>query len=269
MDAKNAPDRALAALAAKQYGVVSLEQLLAAGLGRGAIAHRVRAGRLNPVYRGVHAVGHRRLCREGWWLAAVMACGTGARLSHHAAGAHWDLRPAAAGTVDVTVPSRAGRKRRSGIRVHRPRAFHEIDGTVHDGISVTTVPLTLIELGERIGPAAHARAVERAELLGLFDLSAMQDALAGIPAPAVNTSVERFEVDFLWRKQRLVAETDGLQHHGTRAAFERDRLRDAQLMLGGYRVVRFTYRQVRDEPARVAEVLRGLLAAPSAHMLAR
>lgn len=306
MDAKSARDRLVAELAAEQYGVVSLAQLGAAGLGRGAVAHRVRAGRLHPVHRGVYAVGHRRLPREGWWLAAVLACGPGARLSHLAAGSHWDLRPSAANIVDVTLPSRAGRRRRDGIRIHRPRAFHATDGLVHDGIPITSVALTLIDLGELIGPAAHARTVERAELLGLFDLAAVHDALArhparpgsrrlssvldayrddvltrseleamflalcaryGIPAPAVNARVEGLEVDFFWRARRLIAETDGLRHHGTRAAFERDRVRDAQLMVAGFRVVRFTYRQVRDEPALVARTLHRLLAAP-AHMLA-
>ena len=306
MDAKGDPDRRIAELAEVQYGVVSLAQLYALGLGRGAIAHRVKAGRLHRVHRGVYAVGHRRVSREGWWLAAVLACGDGARLSGVAAGAHWDLRPSDAEIVDVSVPSRAARKPRSGIRVHRPRTFDELDGTVHERIPVTAVPLTLIDLGERISPAAHARAVERAELLELFDLVAIDDALArhpgrqgsrrlaavlasyrddvvtrsdleamflalcatyGVPAPAVNARVEGLEVDFLWREQRLVAETDGLRHHGTSAAFERDRVRDAQLLVAGFRVVRFTYRQVRDEPARVAQTLLRLIAG-RAHMLA-
>ncbi len=80
-----------------------------------------------------------------------------------------------------------------------------------------------------------------------------------LPRPAVNARVERYEVDFLWRAERLIVETDGRASHGTSAAFERDRARDARLTVAGYRVLRFTYHQVTDEPAAVAELMTTLL----------
>jgi hypothetical protein len=185
------------------------------------------------------------------------------------------------------------------MRIHRARVLDDADRTGHQGIPLTSVPRTLIDLAETVSPASLARAVERADVLRLFDLHAMRDALArhptrrgsgrvaavldayreevltrseleamflalcaahDVPAPAINARVEGHEVDFLWRAQRLVAETDGHRHHGTRVAFERDRARDAQLMVAGYRVVRFTYLQVRHEPASVARTLLVLLA---------
>ncbi len=301
MNAQSAPawpDRHVAQLAAEQHGVVGLADLSGAGLGRGAIAHRVRAGRLHRVHRGVYAVGYARLSREGRWLAAVLACGDGALLSHGSAAALWELRPSAAFTVNVTIPSRAGRRPRAGIRVHRPGALDPRDAARHRGIAVTALARTLIDVAETVPPASLARAVERAEVLRLFDLQEMREAVGrypnrhgsarlisvlaayrddmvtrsdleamflalcaahGVPAPAVNARVHGLEVDFLWRGQRLVAETDGRRHHATRTAFERDRARDAQLMVAGYRVVRFTYGQVRHDAATVARTLRALL----------
>lgn len=305
MDIKSAPptpDRRIAQLAARQHGVVSLADLAGAGLGRGAIAHRVRVGRLHVVHRGVYAVGHPTLTREARRLAAVLACGPSALLSHRSAAAHWELRPSSATVVDVTIASRAGRRPRPGLRVHRPaRRLAAADADGHRGIPITSVPRTLIDLAEIVSSASLARAVERADELALFDLTAMRSGIArhpnrrgsarlaavleaqrddvltrseleamflalcathALPPPAVNARVQGHEVDFLWPQQRLVAETDGHRHHGTRAAFERDRARDAQLLVAGYRVVRFTYAQVRDEAAAVAATLRLLLARP-------
>lgn len=249
-----------------------------------------------------------RLSREGRWLAATLACGEGALLSHRSAAARWELRPSAANIVDVTLTSRAGRKPRPGIQIHRPCVLDDADRASHRGIPVTSVPRTLVDLAETVSQTSLARAVERAEALRLFDLHAMRDTLArhptrrgsgrvasvldayredvltrseleamflplcaahDVPAPAVNARVEGHEVDFLWREQRLIAETDGRRHHGTRSAFERDRARDALLMVAGYRVVRFTYLQVYAEPAAVARTLLALLRSSSALSRAR
>lgn len=297
-----APDRFIAALAARQHGVVSLADLRDAGLGRGAIAHRVRAGRLHRLHRGVYAVGHSRISQHGAWLAAVLACGDGALLSHGAAGALWELRTSSSPRFDVTLPTRAGRERRPEIRMHRPRApVPDAHVARHRAIAVTSVAWTLVDLADALPASSTARAVERANALALFDLHAVRDALAhhparrgvarlavaldahrddtitrseletmflalcaahDVPRPAVNVRVEDLEVDFLWRAQRVIAETDGHRDHGTRAAFERDRARDARLAVAGYRVVRFTYRQVERGPAAVATTLRALLEPP-------
>jgi hypothetical protein len=98
-------DEAIAALAARQYGVVARRQLRDVGLSDGAIAHRCRTGRLHRVHHGVYAVGHTVLVRHARWLAAVLTCGPNAVLSHAAAGALWGLRSSAATIVDVTIPA--------------------------------------------------------------------------------------------------------------------------------------------------------------------
>ena len=295
----DSPDRRIAELAARQHGVVSIADLRAEGLGRRAIRHRIDTGRLHTIHRGVYAVGHRRLTREGRWLAAVLACGEGALLSHACAASHYGLRQASPTRVDVIVVSRGGRRPPPAIRFHRPRTpVPEVERWEHDAIPITSVARTLLDLAAIVSSASLARAVERAVILELFDLRPLQATLArhprhagvprlhavldtyradvltrseleaaflqlcaahAIPAPAVNALVEGYEVDFSWRAQRLVVETDTHRHHGTRAAFERDRSRDADLTRAGHRVVRFTDRQLTREPARVAATVRALL----------
>ena len=124
MDEKTArvpADRRISALAERQYGVVSRAQLLALDLSRGQIDTRLRRGLLHRLHRGVYAVGHTRPRGLAWDLAAVLACGTGAALSHRSAAALWCIRPSSAPVVDVTVPGYGGREQRKGIRLHRAR----------------------------------------------------------------------------------------------------------------------------------------------------
>ena len=289
------PDRQIAALAERQHGVVSGAQLQALGLGRGAIARRVQAGRLHRLHRGVYAVGHRRLTRQGRWMAAVLACGEGAALSHRSAAALWGIRRAAGDTVDISVPGRAGRARHAGIVVHRPRSLTDADRTERDAIPATTPARTLADLAAILTPPQLERAVTATEELRLFDLHAVAAAARGrpgsaaltrvlaawttvevtrseledrflalchdhgLPRPGVNGLVHGYEVDFHWPAQRLVAEADSRRHHATRAAFETDRARDADLLVAGYRVVRFTYAQITDGHHATARTLRALL----------
>jgi hypothetical protein len=237
----------------------------------------------------VYAVGHEALTGEGRWLAAVFACGPDAVLSHRSAAALWGIRPSSAPTIDVTVPSRTGRARRAGIVIHRTARLAESETTKHRGIPTTTVARTLVELKDVLPERAVKTAIEEAERLRLFDLASLYavvernpgrarveieaepaftrndlerrvlDICAGLPRPIVNSRLGDYEPDFLWREQRLIVETDGRETHATRAAFERDRARDAELTADGYRVVRFTWRQVRDEPDRIVELLSRLL----------
>jgi hypothetical protein len=295
------PDARIARIAAAQHGVVDLDQLRTAGLGLGAVNYRVRAGRLHRVHRRVFAVGHTRLSREGRWTAALLAAGDGAVLSHISAGALWELRPSSAASIHLTVPTYAGPARRPGILVHRSRTLGAADVTRHDGIAVTSVARTLVDLAGMLARGPLERAVERSLQLRLFDLVAVRAAIDarptsrgagalaravaaihdepaltrselealmrdlcadhGIELPEVNARVEGHEVDFLWRAQRLIVETDGHAHHGTRMAFERDRAKDARLTMLGYRVVRFTYRQLVYERDVVVATLLALLAA--------
>lgn len=291
--------RRIAELAAAQHGVVGRAQLESLGLRRGAIDHRLAAGTLHRVHRGVYAVGHRILTSEGRWMAAVLACGDGAVASHRTAAAAWEIRPTATAAVDVTVPDRKGRRPRGGIVLHRSATLRPGDTVRRGAIPVTSPARTLLDLAEVVDIAALERAIERAEMLGLFDLHAVRAVLATSPRrrgssklaralerdhtdvsvtrseleevflrlcvagdivrPLVNARVEGYEADFLWPEVRLVVETDGRQSHGTHVAFERDRARDAHLVAAGYRVVRFTHSQVTRSPAEVTALLRSLL----------
>ena len=139
----------IARLAARQHGLVTLAQLLAAGLDKSAIARRVRAGQLHRVYRGVYAVGHAGLSREGRFLAAVLGAGKGAALSHLAAAELWEVRRYRASLIDVVVPTR---RRADGVRVHETRTLHPRDVTTYKGIPVTTIARTLVDLSDVLTP---------------------------------------------------------------------------------------------------------------------
>jgi very-short-patch-repair endonuclease len=299
MPTRDDTDRVIGKLAADQWGVVSRAQLLGAGVPRTTIGDRVRRGRLIRLHRGVYAVGHARLRREGRWLAAVLAVGPGAVLSHRdAAGLH-GLRPANHARIDVSTT--ANRPDEPGIRVHRTRSLDAQDITTIHGISVATVARTLVDLAGTVPKDHLARAVKEAERQRTFDLRAIEATLArtrgragrghrvlretlreyaalglsstdsiledaflrltrdaGLPSPAVNALIEGFKVDAVWRTHRIAIELDGWQHHHTRHAFERDRERDAALTAAGWRVVRFTYRQVTARPDDVTRTLRRL-----------
>lgn len=271
------PDGRVAEIAEGQHGVVSIEQLRDAGLSDDAVSGRCRAGRLHRVHRGVYAVGHPRLSDGGRWMAAVLACGGGAVLSHRSAAALWGmLAPAAGATaVDVSVPSQGGRRKRVGIRLHRRASLRPEEMTCRSRIPVTTPARTIADL-RRIVPAAQLRhAIRQAEVLGLRTglagraeptRSELEDLFLGLcrrhrlPRPEVNVWIGSMEVDFLWRERRLIVETDGYRYHRGRTAFEEDRERDLRLKAHGYQVLRLSYRQLVDSSARVAESLRGMLA---------
>ncbi|HYY21020.1 MAG TPA: type IV toxin-antitoxin system AbiEi family antitoxin domain-containing protein [Thermoleophilaceae bacterium] len=155
---------------------VTPAQLRHLGLGASAIDHRVAAGRLHVVHRGVYAVGHPWLDRPGRRMAAALACGPGAALSHRTAADLWGLRQTAAARIDVTVPTRAGRKPRSRIRVHRAQ-LASAEVTMVDGIPVTTVPRTLIDFAEAVPERSVERALDEAEFLRLFDRHAIEAAI--------------------------------------------------------------------------------------------
>lgn len=229
-----------------------------------AISERSRKGRLHRVHRGVYAVGHRGLSLHGEWMAAVLACGEGAVLSHGSAAALWKLLRPIDGPVHVSVPTTAGRRKRSGIHLHRtPRLMT----TYRDNIPVTTIPRTIDDLEGSVSPRLVRRAIRQAELMGLrldgiesdrsrSDLEAAFLGLwrrHGLPAPEVNVKLGRWEVDFLWRSQRLVVEIDSFLYHRGSVAFEDDHARDLDLRAGGHVVHRFTERQLEAEPGRVVE----------------
>jgi very-short-patch-repair endonuclease len=291
-------DRAIAALAGRQHGVITTRQLASLGLTPRAVSHRVASGRLHRVHRGVYAVGRPLLTARGRYMAAVLACGPGAALSHASAAALWDLRPTAATKIDVSVPT-AGGRRQSTFRVHRARSLRPTEVTTHDGIPVTTPARTLLDLAATLPQRGLERALDQAEIQELTDyphlealarahprhrgatplLAALGRHTAGttltksdleerflalcranaLPTPQVNTYAEGFEVDFLFAAHRVAVETDSWRYHHTRQAFERDRARDAALAAAGYRSLRFTDLQVETEPRTVVHALAAAL----------
>jgi Protein of unknown function (DUF559)/Transcriptional regulator, AbiEi antitoxin len=288
-------DARVSAVARRQYGVITREQMRRLGLGEHGIAERIRTKRLLRLHRGVYAVGHDALKPEARWLAAVLACGDGAVLSHASAAAHWGIRGSAAATIDVTVPVRSGRTSQRGIRVHRSGRLGATETTVREGVPTTTVERTLLDLADTLPAQALKRTIAEAEYRGLLDMtsliavvqdnpgrrgqrvlkiaqaepewtrSELEDRFLGLvermnlPRPLVNATVEGYEVDFFWPEARLIVELDGFAAHGTRSAFERDRRRDRRLISAGFRIVRVTSAALSYDEAGIAADLDALV----------
>jgi very-short-patch-repair endonuclease len=293
----------LAPLATSQHGVIAVWQLHELGLSSDGVAKRLRAGRLHPLYRGVYAVGHEVLTREGRWMAAVLACGRRSALSHRDAAELLAIRRRSARVnIDVTSVTRAGRGQR-GITVHGARTLLRRDVAPVNGIPCTSVSRTLLDLADVSDQHAVNRDVERAEANRLFDLGAIDELLArsngrrgvpllrgaiahhretftrsdiedallaicekaNLPRPRVNVWFPHLEIecDFVWHDLRLIVEADSYEHHGDRGALERDRKRDRRLRAEGWRVERFMWREILHEPEAVAAVLVGIVSAAS------
>jgi len=290
-------DRVVGGFADRQHGVVSREQLLAAGQTPRVIRRAVDAGRLRPVFRGVYAFGHIALRREGWWMAALLACGEGAALSHRTAATIWGLVTGPTLPVDVTTSTDHGRKHRQ-ITTHRTLLV-PLDAVVRDDLRVTTPSRTTVDLAATLKGRALREVVERAQDLRRFDPIDVRDALARaprrprsrrlhdlitvmspdddnarshlerlflaltrkakLPKPTANHEIAGRRRDFAWPVERLVVETDGYRYHSSRAARRRDNRRDRQLTAVGWRTVRFTYEEVAFEPGVVGAELAQLL----------
>jgi predicted transcriptional regulator of viral defense system len=170
-------EMAIARLAERQHGLVTLTQLQFLGLSRSAVAKRARDGRLTRIHRGVYAVGHGRLTLRGHWLAAVLAYGPKAVLSQRSAAALHGIRPDNRPKTDVTLPSRSARSR-PGIDVHASTTLEPADLTTIAGIPCTTLPRTLLDLAEVVDERAVEKAVNQAEVLRRFDLRAVEEVLS-------------------------------------------------------------------------------------------
>ena len=227
-------------------------------------------------HRGVYAVGHARLSQHGRWMAAVLAAGKGAVLSHRAAAKLWEVwrRRVPAG-IDVTAP--ANRRDRPGLRIHRTRNLDPRDVTDHDGIPVTTIARMLVDLSSVQTAPQLANVIHEAAFRNRFDLEATRQAMtraagrhdldvleaslnahlsgsAGTrgasrtstwprsstrasPSREINTKLNGVEVDFHWPDQNLCIEIDGPGHERPRTRQE-DRARDAKLRAAGHEVIR-------------------------------
>ena len=281
----------LAALAARQHGVVSWWQLQAMEVTKAAVEHRLRVKRLHRVFRGVYAVGRADLTYRGRYLAAVLACGEGALLSHRSAADLWDLRKSDSRRVEVTVGG--GRHgRRPGIQTHRTRYLPKEHIAACDGIPCTASARTLVDLAGVVSASQLQRALERSLTLDLFDGTAIAKALrpgrrgtgtlrrlltqlnqppptrnelerrfldiarsVHLPDPQINVPIGSYVVDSYWPDAGVVVETDGAETHANPFAFQRDRRRDLDLELAGLHVMRLGWRQVFYEPGRVGTAL--------------
>lgn len=277
-------------LVARQHGVIARRQLLALGFSSKAIAHRIAAGRLHSVWRGVYAVGRPGLTQHGRWMAAVLACGPDAVLSHVTAGALWGIRAARRDDqLHVSVPAHVARRVR-GIGVYRRSSP---PATRHLGIPVTDPVCTLLDLGSLLSADQLETAINEGDKLGLIDPDELRSAVgaarhrrgapalrsvldrhtftltdselerrflplaraAGLPLPDTGRYRNGFKVDFLWPSLGLVVETDGLRYHRTPAEQARDRLRDQAHAAAGLTPLRFTHAQVAFEPRHVEATL--------------
>jgi very-short-patch-repair endonuclease/predicted transcriptional regulator of viral defense system len=226
MDRKSAAgarNEAITELAERQHGVIATAQLYSLGLSETQVATRARNGWLHRLHRGVYAVGHRRVSHHGLWMAAVLACGEGAVLSHQAAGELWGLgrrRDGGTSPIDVTVPRGSGRRPRPGIVVHRVPTQRPEEITRQDGIPITTPTRTLLDLAARLRRRELERAIDEAERLRLCrqaDLEAIVVAHFGragagalrrvLETHRVGTTLTRSELEerflTLCRKHRL------------------------------------------------------------------
>jgi len=169
-------DQRIAGLAEQQHGVVSLGQLFSLGLSEAAVQQRATAGRLHRVQQGVYAVGHSKLSREGEFMAAVLASGRGAVLSHRSAAVLWELTPDSPGPIDVTAPNRRGRNPVS-IRAHRDESLLAADRTRVRGIPCTNVARVLLDLAAVLSVGQLRRALSEAEVLRLLDPVALRELI--------------------------------------------------------------------------------------------
>ena len=289
--------RPLFELATRQHGVVSTRQLDRLGYSPSSAAKAAKAGRLHRIHRGVYAVGHQPLTWHGRCLGAVLAARP-AVASHLSAGWLWDLLRYRPETIHVAAPT-ARRARRRGFAVHFAD-LPASDRAVVEGIPTTGLPRTLLDLAAVLSAARFESVLERSEKLGLFDLARIDDLLgrtaghpghgrfraalsvyrddpavtrsslekrflelvrvAGLPLPAMNVNVAGFELDAYWERERFAVEVDVYETHGSRAAFERDRLRQEDLKLVGVEMTRVTGPRLDREPKRVMERLGALLA---------
>jgi Transcriptional regulator, AbiEi antitoxin/Protein of unknown function (DUF559) len=291
-------------LAGRQHGVITRRQLLDLGFSEEAIEHRLARGRLHTIHKGVYAIGWPELTPERCWMAATLACGQGAALSHRSAGALWGINREGA-WIDVSVRHSVER-RQAGIRVRRRSSLPANDITPRNGILVTRPSRTLLDLASELGPSALERAVNEADKHDLVSPDELREALTsftgepgvrplrrlldryafrlsdsdleilfrpvaesvGLPPPQTKARVNGFEVDFFWPELGLVVETDGLRYHRTHGSQARDRLRDQTHTAAGLTNLRFTHWQVKHAPAHVRRVLartaRNLEAASSA-----
>jgi very-short-patch-repair endonuclease len=273
--------------------VVARRQLLELGFSKRAIEHRVERGRLHVAAHGIYAIGWPELVGKRRWMAAVLACGEKAVLSHRSAAALWRVGEEKPNAIDISVRRRC-ELRRPGLQVRGHPSLRATDVVVCDGIPVTAIVRTLVDLAVDLSPLKLERSVNEADKRDLIDPESLRSALddyagergvkilrklldtrtfrlsdsdlevlfrpiameAGLPLPLSKEIVNGFEVDFFFPGLGLVVETDGLRYHRTPSTQTRDARRDRTHTLAGMTPLRFTHYEIKYEPAQVKEELR-------------
>lgn len=286
-------DAAIWALVREQHGAIARHQLLDLGLSARQIERRIASGRLHRVWRGVYAVGRPQLSRHGRWMAATLACGPGAALSHASAAALWGFGEERDQAIDVSVPDDR-RSRMRGIRTHRRARAVMADAVSHEGIPITSPGQTLVDEATRLRPMQLERAVNEADKLGRVRADVLHASLdayrgqpgvkrlrkllnplsfrlsdskleqlmrplaqaAGLPAPETKTWVNGHEVDFFWPELGIVVEADGLRYHRTPSQQRRGLERDQAHLAAGMWPLRFSHWQIKYDSTHVLRILR-------------
>lgn len=298
---QRATEERIARFAARQHGLVTRAQLFEAGLGRGGLQRRLQSGRLRVAQRGVYRVGPLASPHERE-MAAVLACGPDAALSHRSAAGWREILPprGRSAPVEVSVRSRR-RRRRPDVRAYSSPGLRDDEVETWRGIAVTTVTRTILDLAGVVRRSRLEQAVARAEREGLTSLEKLERMIerhpgrpgigalravveqeggprlgrsdpemallalldrGGLPRPEANVHLLGYEVDMLWRAERLVVEVDGFRYHSSRRSFEADRRRDGHLWAEGHHVLRVTWKEITREPeATLVRIARALTAA--------
>ena len=280
-------------LVRRQHGVIARRQLLALGFTRQGIEHRIRKGRLHPIHPGVYAVGRPELTQHGRWMAAILAKGPAAVLSHRSAASLYGIAKQKANAIHVAVPVHSRRRSSHGITVHRRT---ELRAKTRQGVPTTTIEDTLIDLATGLSGDALKQAINEADKRDLVDPEALREAAAemrrpgaaavrsvmngfvrtdspleraflriveqaGLPHPHTQAHVNGHRVDFFWPELKLVVETDGLRYHRTATQQAADRQRDHAHFLAGLTALRCTHGQVEDDATHVEALMRRVAAA--------
>jgi very-short-patch-repair endonuclease len=279
-------------LVRRQHGVITRPQLLELGVTRHAIEHRVETGRLHLIHRGVYVVGRPELDMYGRCMAAVLACGPRALISHETAAELWGIRPSREVPIEISV-SLTVQRSLAGVRLHRRRSLGDHDRAIKSRMPLTSPARTIVDLAGRLGERQLEAAINEATILDLLTPEVLRRQLdrirhqrgvpmlrrlldrkvfrltdselerrflrlaatTGLPLPETGARLNGYRVDFFWPDLGLVVETDGLRYHRTPAQQARDRRRDQVHTAAGLTTLRFTHHQVRYEPAEVRETL--------------
>lgn len=291
-------DKAVTQIAGGQRNLIGTEQLFECGLGKDAVARRVRAGWLRLVFQGVYSVGSGELPPLALEFGALMSCGKGALVSHRSAAFVWGMRKNPPPEVEVSVVG-LGCRSRKGMRLHRIRALDKRDLRRHEGLWVSSPARVVLEIAavgsrdELVDVIDQGLALRRftardlkdvlarnrgrrgaarmAEILGdetamAISRSRAEKALlrlirdARLPMPETNVKFGRFEADFVWHQERVIVELDSPTFHSGPGAVERDREKDFLFRGAGFDVLRPTRRHVVYEPTRVLVLLARALA---------